>query len=102
MHFVREIKAMVARFKNRFQEGQGLVEYALIIILVAVVLIALLMFISGSLGRAYCAVVTILNPSTAPNCGTTQAASAAPSISSTGLVSFGGYALSPPGARISA
>ena len=44
------------------QEGQGLVEYALILVLVAVVVIASLLVLGPTVAQAYCKVVGALQP----------------------------------------
>ncbi len=46
------------------ESGQGLVEYALILVLVAVVMIVVLMMISPGIKGAYCTVVAALQRTT--------------------------------------
>lgn len=46
------------------ESGQGLVEYALILALVAVVMIAILMMISPQLKQSFCAVVAVVKQTT--------------------------------------
>lgn len=52
------VKFVKSLFKK--EEGQGLVEYALIIALVAVVLIAGLQALAGGIGGAFTAIVAAL------------------------------------------
>lgn len=49
------------------EKGQGLAEYALILVLVAVVLIVLLLLISGQLQLSYCAIVTAIQQGKVPD-----------------------------------
>ena len=49
-------------FKKLDERGQGLVEYALILVLVAVVVIAILMVLGPAVGEVYCEVVNVLQP----------------------------------------
>ena len=55
--------AMLARFigKLRDEEGQGLAEYALILVLVAIVCVAALIFLGGSINNVLNNVATNLN-----------------------------------------
>lgn len=48
--------SMVTRFiaKLRDEEGQGLAEYALILVLVAIVCVAALIFLGGSINNVLC------------------------------------------------
>ncbi len=46
------------------ESGQGLVEYALILALVAVVMIAVLMLISPPLRQSYCVVIAAVRQTT--------------------------------------
>ena len=55
------------------QEGQGLVEYALILVLVAVVVIASLLVLGPTVAQAYCKVVGALQPG---SCGAITSVSA--------------------------
>lgn len=57
----------------RRQEGQGLVEYALILVLVALVLIAALVLLGGRLQSVFGTINTQLNPT---NVAATAAAAA--------------------------
>lgn len=54
---------MFAQFlaKMRNEEGQGLVEYALIIVLVSVALVLTLQALTGGIGNALNASTTVLN-----------------------------------------
>ncbi|GLI38929.1 Flp family type IVb pilin [Geobacter hydrogenophilus] len=56
------INALYARFllTARDQKGQGLVEYALILVLVAIVVIAMLMNVGGSSNNAFSTVNSAL------------------------------------------
>lgn len=49
------------------EKGQGLVEYALILVLVAIVLIVLLLLISGQLQQAYCGILTAIQQGKVPD-----------------------------------
>ena len=55
--------AMLARFigKMRDEEGQGLAEYALILVLVAIVCVAALIFLGGSINNVLSNVGANLN-----------------------------------------
>lgn len=55
--------AMLARFigKLRDEEGQGLAEYALILVLVAIVCVAALIFLGGSINNVLSNVGANLN-----------------------------------------
>jgi pilus assembly protein Flp/PilA len=46
----------------RLLKGQGLVEYALIIVLVAIVVIAILLLLGPSIGDIFTSIVEVLNP----------------------------------------
>lgn len=48
-------------FLNR-EEGQGLVEYALVLVLVAVVVIAILTLLGPQIGNVFSQIVNGLNP----------------------------------------
>ena len=50
----------------RHQEGQGLVEYALILVLVAVVVIVILALLGPAIGNIFSNVINSLNPTAAP------------------------------------
>jgi pilus assembly protein Flp/PilA len=50
------------RLKRRDREGQGLVEYALILVLVAIIVIAILTLFGQAVASTYCSVVYTLNP----------------------------------------
>ncbi len=64
----RRRKEMLTKFfvqmQNKMQdeEGQGLVEYALIIVLVSVTLTAALTLLSGGISNAFARILTFLNP----------------------------------------
>jgi pilus assembly protein Flp/PilA len=51
--------------KRRDREGQGLVEYALILVLVTLVVIAVLTLFGRTIAQTYCSVVYQLNPGSA-------------------------------------
>jgi pilus assembly protein Flp/PilA len=51
------------------EEGQGLVEYALILVLVAIVVIAVLLLLGPAINQAFCRVANTLKPGT---CGVIQ------------------------------
>jgi pilus assembly protein Flp/PilA len=53
--------------RHRDEVGQGLVEYALILALVAIVMIGVLMMISPNVKQGYCAVVAGLNRGQTPS-----------------------------------
>ena len=57
---VERMFAMVNYLKAK-EEGQGLAEYALILVLVAIVCIAALIFLGGSIGNVLCNVGTVIN-----------------------------------------
>jgi pilus assembly protein Flp/PilA len=46
------------------EEGQGLVEYALILVLVAIVVIAVLLLLGPAINQAFCKVANALEPGT--------------------------------------
>ncbi len=50
------------RFKPRSMEGQGLVEYALILVLVAVVVIVILALLGPAIGNIFSNIINSLNP----------------------------------------
>jgi pilus assembly protein Flp/PilA len=52
---------MFNRFTSR-EEGQGLVEYALILVLVAIVVIAILLQLGPAIGDVFCQVANTLKP----------------------------------------
>lgn len=54
---------MFNKFFSR-EEGQGLVEYALILVLVAVVVIAVLMLLGPQINQVFCRVANVLQPGT--------------------------------------
>lgn len=54
------------RIERRDREGQGLVEYALILVLVAIVVIAILTLFGQSVANAYCGVVYELDKGAKP------------------------------------
>ena len=47
--------------KEDDQEGQGMVEYALILVLVSIVVIVILLTMGGQIGNVFSNVVTALN-----------------------------------------
>lgn len=55
------------------EEGQGLVEYALILVLVAVVVIAVLMLLGPQINQAFCQVANVLQRGTCGVISTVQA-----------------------------
>lgn len=60
--------------KNCFNEkGQGLVEYALILVLVAIVVIGVLLLLGPTVGQVYCRIANTLEPG---SCGVITAVSA--------------------------
>ena len=60
--------------KNCFNEkGQGLVEYALILVLVAIVVIGILLLLGPTVGQVYCEIANTLE---AGSCGVITAVSA--------------------------
>ncbi len=53
---------MVKLFQPSFrQSGQGMVEYALILVLVSIVVIVILLTMGGQIGNVFSNVVTALN-----------------------------------------
>ena len=60
MEMVKHFITM-ANFLTRKEEGQGLAEYALILVLVAVVCIAALLFLGGSINNVLCNVGARIN-----------------------------------------
>ena len=52
---------MMLNFLTMEEEGQGLAEYALILVLVAVVCIAALLFLGGSINNVLCNVGARIN-----------------------------------------
>ena len=57
IHDGKEVRQM---FLARREEGQGLVEYALILVLVAIVVIAILLLLGPVVGNVFSTVVTNL------------------------------------------
>ena len=53
---------MLSLFKSSNEKGQGLVEYALILVLVAIVVIAVLLVLGPAVSQVYCEVATGLQP----------------------------------------
>ena len=53
MHFVALIRRAVERL-IRSERGQGMVEYALILVLIAVVVIAVLIVLGNQIQNAFC------------------------------------------------
>jgi len=54
------LKKLMAKLQN--EEGQGLVEYALIIVLIAIVLVGALTYVEGGINAAFVKIGDILNP----------------------------------------
>jgi pilus assembly protein Flp/PilA len=54
------VAAWIAAAKTREDEGQGLVEYALIIALVSIVLIGALQALAGGIGGTFAAITAAL------------------------------------------
>jgi pilus assembly protein Flp/PilA len=54
------LKKLMAKMQN--EEGQGLVEYALIIVLIAIVLVGALTYVEGGINAAFVKIGGILNP----------------------------------------
>ena len=52
---------MVHYLKGKDEEGQGLAEYALILVLVAIVCVAALLFLGGSINSVLCNVGGVIN-----------------------------------------
>jgi pilus assembly protein Flp/PilA len=67
------------------EEGQGLVEYALILVLVAVVVIAVLMLLGPAINQTFCRVANALQPGT---CGVISSVSVNPSGGLSGNVTI--------------
>ena len=59
LHLVTLFKSYLPTAKR--EEGQGMVEYALIIALVAILLVAGLGFVQGGIGGVFTAIQTALN-----------------------------------------
>ena len=55
------VSALLARLSPRARSGQGLVEYALIVVLVSIAVIALLTLLGGQVGNVFSRIVTSLN-----------------------------------------
>ena len=55
---------MLSLFKSSNEKGQGLVEYALILVLVAIVVIAILLVLGPTVSQVYCEVANGLQPGT--------------------------------------
>ena len=55
---------MFYRFRNH--EGQGLVEYALILVLAAVVVIVVLLLLGPTIGEFFTEIISDLNPTATP------------------------------------
>jgi pilus assembly protein Flp/PilA len=56
----------LSRLKRKDREGQGLVEYALILVLVAIVVIAILTLFGQAVANTYCGVVYTLHSGSKP------------------------------------
>jgi len=54
-------------FQLRQMRGQGMVEYALILVLISIVVVAVLALLGATLGNAFAKVVSCFPP-TAPGC----------------------------------
>ncbi len=59
---VEYVNALVALYGSDEAEGQGLVEYALILVLISVVSIALMTALGTRIGAVFTAVTTALTP----------------------------------------
>jgi pilus assembly protein Flp/PilA len=55
------VSACLGLLSPREREGQGLVEYALIVVLIAIAVIALLALLGGQVGNVYSRIVSSLN-----------------------------------------
>jgi pilus assembly protein Flp/PilA len=53
---------VIRSFRSPREEGQGLVEYALILVLVAIVVIAILLQLGPVISDAFCKVTDVLQP----------------------------------------
>jgi pilus assembly protein Flp/PilA len=58
---VEFVNALVGLYLPEEREGQGLVEYALIIVLVAIAVIALLTLLGGQVGNVFSKITSSLN-----------------------------------------
>ena len=58
-----DLKKLLKSQKDEEEEGQGLVEYALILFLVAIVVIAVLIILGPQIGSVFSAINTALKPS---------------------------------------
>ena len=56
------LKKLMAKLQNQNEEGQGLVEYALIIVLVAIVVIAALTLLGTNVSTVFSNIATTLTP----------------------------------------
>lgn len=59
---VEYVKALVGLYLPEEREGQGLVEYALIIVLVSIVVIALLAALGTQIGAVFTQITSSLTP----------------------------------------
>jgi pilus assembly protein Flp/PilA len=59
------VESLQRRWRNterrRIQSGQGMVEYALILVLVSIVVIVILLTMGGQIGNVFSNIVTALN-----------------------------------------
>ena len=53
-------------YKPKYPSGQGLVEYALILVLVAVVVIVILALLGPAIGNIFSNIINSLNPTALP------------------------------------
>ena len=53
---------MRAKIENMKKKGQGLVEYALILVLIAIVVIVILSFLGGQVNNTFSTVTSAINP----------------------------------------
>ena len=58
---VEFVQALVGLYLPEEREGQGLVEYALIIVLVSIAVIAIMVLMSGAIGNVFSRITTSLN-----------------------------------------
>ena len=57
---------------NKKEKGQGLVEYALILVLVAVIVLAVMVMTGSTISTVYCSVVVALDPGAICDSGEAQ------------------------------
>ncbi|MFH1446708.1 MAG: Flp family type IVb pilin, partial [Chloroflexota bacterium] len=61
-----QVKELLSRIGLRQEKGQGLIEYALIILLIAIVVIAALTFLGPQIAAVYDSITTALGGAPAP------------------------------------